>query len=343
MRRVWFCLALFSTLALIFPHDGVSQETPQKGDPSTMGSDSPLLQPWKGPYGGVPPWNLVRENEFLGAFDAAIKLSEAEIDAIANDPQPPTFKNTIVAMEDAGRALNRLSAMFFVYASNLNLGSIPDIEKVVVPQLSEHEDRIYQNEKLFARIAAVYESDAMSNGELSVAERRLVDDRYKTFLRKGAKLNSQEKARLSQINTRLARLFTDFSQNVLEDEKGYVTWIDNESDLKGLPESVVAAMASAAKERDNKGGRWAVTNTRSSMDPFLTYADNRGLREKVWRNYYNRGDNGDQYDNNKIIAEILKLRAARAKLLGYETHAHWRMEPTMAKEPQAAMGGFSGI
>ena len=177
----------------------------------------------------------------------------------------------------------------------------------------------------------------MTNGELNLAQRRLVDDRYKTFLRKGAKLDAAQKARLSQINTRLARLFTDFSQNVLEDEKGYVTWIDDEAALAGLPESVVSAMAAAAEERGNQGGKWAVTNTRSSMDPFLTYADNRDLREKVWRNYYNRGDNGDQFDNNKIIAEILKLRAARAKLLGYETHAHWRMEPTMAKKPEAAM------
>ncbi len=150
-------------------------------------------------------------------------------------------------------------------------------------------------------------------------------------------MSKSDKAKLSQINTRLARLFTEFSQNVLEDEKGFVTWIDNEQDLAGVPESTIAAMASAAKERDNKNGKWAITNTRSSMDPFLTYADNRKLREQVWRNYYSRGDNGDQHDNNKIIAEILKLRAARAKLLGYKTHAHWRMEPTMAKEPQAAM------
>ena len=320
-------------LALI-PSVSLSQET---GDSKKMASNSPLLNPWTGPYGGVPPWNLVREQEFLDAFKTAIPAAEAEIDAIANNPDPATFENTIVALEDAGRALNRLSAIFFVYTSNLNLGSIPDLEKAVVPMLSEHEDKIYQNEKLFARIASVFESDAMSNGELNLAQRRLVDDRYKTFLRKGARLNALEKARLSQINTRLARLFTDFSQNVLEDEKGYVSWINDEAELAGLPDSVIAAMASAAKERDSQGGKWAVTNTRSSMDPFLTYAENRALREKVWRNYYNRGDNGDQFDNNKIISEILKLRAARAKLLGYETHAHWRMEPTMAKKPETAM------
>lgn len=333
IRRTIRSFALPLTLALI-PGICSSQE---KEVTKKMALKSPLLQPWKGPFGGVPPWNLVREEEFVDAFETAIALSEDEIDLIADNPEPPTFENTLVAMEDAGRALNRLSAMFFVYASNLNLGAIPDIEKTVVPKLSEHEDKIYQNEKLFARIASVYESDAMKNGDLNLAQRRLVDDVYKTFLRKGARLNSEQKARLSQINTRLARLFTDFSQNVLEDEKGYVTWINNQSDLAGLPDSVVAAMLAAAEERDNQGGKWAVTNTRSSMDPFLTYAENRDLREKVWRNYYNRGDNGDQYDNNKIIAEILKLRAARAKLLGYETHAHWRMEPTMAKKPEAAM------
>ncbi len=313
------------------------------GDTKKMASNSPMLQPWTGPFGGVPPWNLVRQEEFVDAFEAAIAMAEEDIQAIANNPEPATFENTIVALEKAGRTLSRLEALFFVHTSNLNLGPIPDIEKVVVPKLSEHEDSVYQNEKLFARIAEVYESEEMKNETLTLAQRRLVDDRYKTFLRKGAKLTSSEKAKLSQINTRLARLFTDFSQNVLEDEKGYVTWIDDKADLAGLPESTIAAMASAAKERDNKGGQWAVTNTRSSMDPFLTYADNRKLREQVWRNYYNRGDNGDEHDNNKIIAEILKLRAARAKLLGYDTHAHWRMEPTMAKRPEAAMELMSKV
>jgi peptidyl-dipeptidase Dcp len=149
-------------------------------------------------------------------------------------------------------------------------------------------------------------------------------------------LSAEDKASLSKINTRLASLFTQFSQNVLSDEESYVTWIEDPADLSGLPESVVSAMASAAKERGQEG-KWAVTNTRSSMDPFLTYADNRPLREKVWRTYYNRGDNGDEHDNNAIISEILKLRAVRAKLLGYETHAHWRLEPQMAKTPEATM------
>ena len=329
-----FCKLVFSVSLTFVPHLAYGQDT---GDSEKMASKSPMLKPWTGPYGGVPPWNLVRNEEFVEAFDTAIAMAAQDIEKIADNSEPATFENTIVALEKTGRALNRLQTLFFVHASNLNVGPIPDIEKVVVPKLSEHEDSVYQNEKLFARIAAVYESDAMKDGTLNMAQRRLVDDRYKTFLRKGAKLSAGDKVKLSQMNSRLARLFTDFSQNVLEDEKGYVTWVDNEEDLAGLPESTVSAMASAAKERDNKGGKWAITNTRSSMDPFLTYADNRKLREQVWRNYYNRGDNGDKHDNNKIIAEILRIRAARAKLLGYQTHAHWRMEPTMAKDPQKAM------
>ena len=334
MTRCLFT-ALSIAVAITFSSHSTFGQAP--GAAKKMKLDSPLLKPWTGPHGGVPPWNLVRSEEFVSAFDAAIDESNADIQAITDNAEKPSFENTIVAMERSGRTLSRLEAIFFVYASNLNVGPIPDIEKVIVPKLSEYEDSVYQNKELFARISTVYESAAMKDGSFDLAQRRLVDDTYKTFLRKGAKLNRSDKAKLSQMNTRLARLFTDFSQNVLADEKGYVTWIKDKSELGGLPDSVIAAMTNAAKDRDNKGGDWAITNTRSSMDPFLTYSSNRPLRERVWQNYYSRGDNGDKYDNNKIIAEILKIRAARAKLLGYETHAHWRMEPTMAKKPEAAM------
>lgn len=172
--------------------------------------------------------------------------------------------------------------------------------------------------------------------KLNKVQQRLVENDYKQFVRNGVNLNQDDKAKLSDINQRLAKLYNDFSQNVLADEAGYITWITNKKDLAGLPDSVVAAMASAAKEH-GKPGQWAVTNTRSSMDPFLTYADNRELRKKVWTNYYNRGDNGGEHDNNAIIAEILKLRAAKAKLLGFPTYAHWKLEPEMAKTPENAM------
>jgi peptidyl-dipeptidase Dcp len=293
-----------------------------------------LLSPWTGPYGGVPPWDLVRPDEFVANFEVAIAEAEAEIETIANNPEEPTFENTIVALETAGQTLTRLNALFGVHSSNLNVGVMPDVERVVVPKLSEHEDKIVQNSQLFARIAAVYANPQTK--QLDKSQQRLVEDRYKQFVRQGAQLSSADKERLSKINKRLASLFTDFSQNVLADEQGYVTWIEDREDLAGLPSSIVAGMSSAAKEK-GEPTKWAVTNTRSSMDPFLTYAENRGLREKVWRNYYSRGDNADAHDNNAIITEILRLRAVRAKLLGYATHAHWRLEPQMAKTPEAAM------
>ncbi len=317
--------------SVLFSHSSLMAQNENAGQTF---SDNVLLQPWAGPFGGLPPWSSVRIADFEPAFDHAIAATQAEYQAIADAPDPPTFANTFVPMEKAGRMLRRLETVFDVHTSNLNVGPIPDLERSIVPKLSEHSDWITQNEKLFERIEAVYEQ--LESGDFTVAQKRLVDDAYKTFVRKGAKLNSADKAKLSQINKRLARLFTDFSQNVLEDEKGYVTWIDDEADLAGLPDSVVTAMKSAATEK-GRPDQWAITNTRSSMDPFLTYAKNRQLRERVWRNYYSRGDNGDKYDNNASISEILKLRAARAKMLGYETHAHWRLEPTMAKTPEATM------
>ena len=328
MRNALTKLTLAIFVISSFTHWGVTNLNAQAK------TDSILLQPWNGPYGGVPPWNEVQPTEFEAAFDAAMEISKADIDKIANHPEPATFENTIVALEKEGDTLTRLGAIFGVHASNLNTGPMPDIQKVVMPKLAAFEDSVTQNEKLFARIEAVYNSP--EKDKLNVAQKRLLEDRYKSFVRKGAKLRKEDKGRLSQINQRLATLFADFSQNVLDDEQNYVTWIEEEKDLAGLPDGLISSMANAAKEK-GKPGQWAVTNTRSSMDPFLTYADNRDLREKVWRTYYNRGDNGDEKDNNAIISEILKLRARRAKLLGYETHAHWRLEPQMAKTPEATM------
>ncbi len=311
-------------------------------EPSNQETNSMLLQPWDGPYGGVPPWKMVKPDEFQSAFVKAIELATQDIEKIANNQSPATFENTFVTMEKSGRTLDNLATMFFVHASNLNVGTIPDIERAVGLMLSKHGDSITQNEKLFARIAAVYEGDEMN--KLTVAQKRLVEDQYKTFVRQGAKLSSSDKQKLSQMNSELAGLFTQFSQNVLKDEGGPVTVVNEKSQLDGLPESVVEAMSNSAteyaKDKELTGDaipKWIVTNTRSSMAPVLTNATDRKLREQVWRTYYSRGDNGDETDNNEIITRILKLRAERAILLGYETHAHWRLEPQMAKNPENAM------
>ena len=210
--------------------------------------------------------------------------------------------------------------------------------------MSEHADAITQNEALFKRIETVYESEEQKS-KLNVWLRNVCwTDLYKSFVRRGAKLDADQKKKLTKINQQLAGLFVQFSKNVLDDEGDYETWISDEKDLSGLSESVIDAMATACEERraENpgkvpEGAKWCVTNTRSSMDPFLTKADNRELRKEVWTKYYNRGDNGGDRDNNLIISQILKLRAERAELLGYKTHAHWRLEPQMAKKPETAM------
>jgi len=295
---------------------------------------NPLLAPWTGPYGGVPPFDKVKVEHFRPALEAAMAEQLAEIDKIASDPAPPTFENTLAALERSGRTLDRVATVFGVYGSTMSTPDFQKVEEEMAPKLAAFSDQITQNEKLFKRIAAVYEArDAAS---LTPEQKRLAWLDYTNFVRAGAKLEPAAKKRLSEINQRLAALYTKFGQNLLADEADYVLFLDKEPDLAGLPDSVRSAAAAAAEERGQKG-KWAVLNTRSSMEPFLTYSDRRDLREKVWRTFYSRGDHGDAHDNNAIITEILKLRAERAKLLGYQTHAHWRLENSMAGTPERAM------
>ena len=295
---------------------------------------SPLLAPWSGPYGGVPPFEKVKVEDFTPALETGMAEALAEIDKVANDPAPPTFENTIVGLERSGRALDRVSNIFGIYSSTMATPEFQKVEEEMAPKLAAFADQITQNEKLFKRIAAVY--DAREKGSLTPEQKRLVWLDYTNFVRAGARLDATAKKRLSEINQRLASLYTKFSQNLLADETDYVLYLDKEADLAGLPESLRSGAAAAAEQRGQKG-KWAITNTRSSMEPFLTYAGRRDLREKVWKTYYSRGDHGDAHDNNAIITEVLKLRAERAKLLGYQTHAHWRLENTMARTPERAM------
>ncbi len=295
---------------------------------------NPLLAPWTGPFGGVPPFEKVAVKDFQPALETAMAEQLAEIDRIANDPAAPTFENTIAAQERAGRALDRVGTLYSVYGNTMSTPDFQAVEREMAPKLAAFGDQITQNAKLFARIKAVY--DARESSGLTPEQKRLAWFYHNTFVRSGASLDDAAKKRLSEINQRLAALYTSFGQNVLGDENEYVLVLDKEADLAGLPESLRSAAAAAAESRGSKG-KWAVLNTRSSMEPFLTYSDRRDLREKVWRTYYSRGDNGDARDNNKIITEVLQLRAERAKLLGYETHAHWRLENAMARTPERAL------
>ena len=270
--------------------------------------------------------------DFKPALAAAILENLAEIDKIARNPAAPDFENTIAALERSGRTFNRVSAIYGVWSSTMSTNEFQAVEREMQPKLAAFSDKIYQNTALFARIAAVYAGRA----DLSPVQQRLCWFYYMNFERAGAKLDARAKAQVAEINERLAALFANFSQNLLADEAGYVLYLKNESDLAGLPAPLRAAARSAAAARGH-AGEWAILNTRSSMDPFLTYAERRDLRETVWRTYYSRGDNGNAHDNKKIAAEILALRAQRAQLLGYATHAHWRVADSMAKTPEAAM------
>ena len=294
-------------------------------------SSNPLLAEWTGPYGGVPPWDKVRPELFPAAFQAGIDARRAEIRAIADNTAPATFQNTVVPLEDAGRPLDRVQTLFAVMTNNMNTPAYQALDREWSPRLAAAYDEIVFDEKLFGRIEDVYES--RTSAGLNAEQQRLVERTYNQLVRAGARLSAADKEQLGRINQRLAELFSDFSTRVLNDEDTW-TLITSEADLAGLPQSLRDSYRAAAEERELTG--WAVVNTRSSVDPFLSFADNRALREQVWKKFKNRGDNNDANDTKGIIAEIVKLRAERAELLDYDSHAHWRMQDTMAGDPERA-------
>lgn len=297
-------------------------------------TENPLLEKWEGPYGGVPPFDRVQVALFKPALEAAMAEQLTETDRIAKNPAAPEFENTIAAAERSGQTLNRVSTLYGVWAATMSGPEFQVVQREMAPKLAAFNDQITQNEPLFKRIEAVYNSPAKS--KLTPEQQRLIWLYYTNFVRAGARLNPESKARLTQINQQLAGLYTKFSQNVLAEETDQFILLKSDEELAGLPQSIRDAAAAAAASK-KQPGTWIIMNTRSSIDPFLTYSDRRDLREKAWRMFINRGDNGDEHDNNGIITEILQLRAERAKLLGFPTHAHWRLENSMAKTPERAM------
>lgn len=302
-------------------------------------NDNPLVAPWTGPWGGVPPFDRVTTSDIGPALEAGMAEQLAAIDEITADTTPATFENTIAALERSGRTLGRVQAVYGTLTGTMSDEPLRTVETEMSPKLAAFDDRIYQNDKLFARIAAVY--DARETSGLTPEQQRLTWLTYTNFVRAGAKLDAAAKQELSTINQRLAELTTQFSQNLLKCETDEVIYLDSEADLAGLPDDVKSAAAEAAKA-GGKPGLWAIQNTRSSVDPFLTFAVRRDLREKVWRMFIGRGDGGAA-NNNPLITEILALRAKRAKLLGYATHAHWRTEHAMAKTPERAQALLEAV
>lgn len=323
-------LAAFAGFGLYMSSETISSASTSEKE-NTI--ENPLVAEWSGPFGGVPAFDKVKVADFKPALEEAMAEQLAEIDKIANNSEPPNFENTIAAMERAGAKMERVSTIYFIWSGNMKDAAFAAVEREMAPKFAALGDKITQNENLFKRIEAVYNSP--DKQKLTSEQQRLVWVRYTNFVRAGARLNAEQKARLSQINQQLASLFTKFGQNLLKDENEQYVHLRSESELSGMSQSYKDAAASAAASKKVDG--WIVSNTRSSVDPFLTYSERRDLREKVWKMFVNRGDGGGATDNNSTITEILQLRAERAKMLGYQTHAHWRLENAMAKTPERAM------
>ncbi|WP_409574702.1 M3 family metallopeptidase [Sphingopyxis sp. PET50] len=331
-RRLSTLLA--STAMLV----GMSQMTVTAAEPAAQpaatapADGNPLLAPWTGPYEGVPPWDKLDPELFPDAFQKAMDETKAEVQAVIDNPEPATFENTHVPMMLAGDTADRLFALWGVQSSNKSNDRVEDIDAEWSPKISTFYTELFLDPRLFARYKAVY--DKRHDSGLDAQQIRIVERSYDEMVRDGANLSPADKAKLVDLNARLEGLFSTFSSKLLGDEKLY-TFVTDKAELAGLEPGFVASLASAA-EAQGKPGQWAIKNTRSSAQPVLQNATNRALREKVWRAFVNRGDNGDANDTNATIAEILKLRQQRAELLGFPNHAAYRMADTMAKTPENA-------
>jgi peptidyl-dipeptidase Dcp len=296
--------------------------------------DNPLLKKWTGPYGGIPAFNDYKVSDFKPAIEFAIQEKLNEVDAIANNPKAPTFENTIAALERSGETMKRASTVYEIYRSNLSSPEFSAIDREMSPKFSEFSDKINQNKKLFTRVETLYNSK--ESKKLTSEQQRLIWLYYTNLVRQGAKLNDKDKEKVAGVNKELASLFTRFSQNLLAEEQNQYVALKTEADFDGLPNEVKNAAIAEAKERkiDALG---CIANTRSSIEPFLTFSTRRDLREKAFEIFVKRGDNGNANDNNATLVSILELRTQKAKLLGFPTFAHWSLSNKMAKDPQKTL------
>ncbi len=299
---------------------------------SVMNNGNILLNDWEGPHNGFPPLDKVSVSDFKPALLAAMAELDEEVESIVATQSPPTFENTILALERAGKKLNRVIALFYIWSGNLNCPDFQLVDTEMQPELAAFYDKQYQNNALFQKIETIYES--MELGHYSDEQKILIKKYHQNYVLKGAKLSDDAQIKVAAINQKLAVLQTKFSQNLLADEESKFLELAVDQ-LAGLPEALVENAAMVANSKGQTG--WIISNTRSSIDPFLTYSSVRSLREQAWKMFVNRGDNGDENDNKAIISEILELRAERAKLFGFETHAHWKLVDKMAKTPENAM------
>ncbi|MDR1417507.1 MAG: M3 family metallopeptidase [Prevotellaceae bacterium] len=296
---------------------------------SGVGSN-PFFGEYQTPY-EVPPFDKIKTKHYLPAFEEGIKRQASEVESIVQNVNEPTFANTIEALELSGEMLGRVQYVFFNLVEAETNSEMDKIAETLTPMLSKHRDNILLNEELFARIKAVYERrDSLS---LSMEQTKLLENTHKDFVRGGANLPPESKEKLREVNERLSSLLLKFGQNLLSETNSFKLVVENEEDLSGLPKSAVD-VAAAAAEADGKKGQWLFTLKNPSLLPFLRYSDNRLLREKIFSAYANRANNGNDKDNNAVVAEIVSLRVQKANLLGYETYADYVLDDCMAKNPQ---------
>jgi peptidyl-dipeptidase Dcp len=315
-----------SVITLVFAACGK-----KAGETTTM--DNPFFSEFETPF-GVPPFDLIKPEHYLPAFERGMADQKLEIETITANPGSPTFANTVEALERSGALLRRVGNVFYNQTSSNTSDELQAIEKAVAPMQSKHFDDIAMNAALFGRIKAVYEvKDSLG---LGVEEARLLEETYKGFVRSGAALPPDKQARLREINEELSLLSVKFGENVLKENNAFELAVDSEADLAGLPPAVVSGAADAAKER-GKEGKWVFTLHKPSLIPFLQYSERRDLREKMFKAYIERGNNGNELDNKAIASKVAALRAQRANLLGYATHADFVLEKNMAKTPQTVI------
>jgi peptidyl-dipeptidase Dcp len=297
--------------------------------PKQEKSENPFFNAYETPF-NVPPFHLIKAEHFMPAFEKVMTEHKQEIEAIIANTDAPTFENTIVALDNAGEALDEVSAVYSSLKSAHGTEGIMAISSEVAKKMSAHRDDISMNPQLFEKVKTVYDQKEALN--LTTEQFMLLDKKYKGFVRSGVNQPEEVKEQLRKINARLSELSNQFNKNLLAETNGFKLLIDNEADLKGLPESVVIGAAETAKAND-MDGKWMFTTQKPSMIPFLQYAESRELREKLYRAYFMRGNNGNERDNKAIISEMTNLRLEKANLLGYETYANYVLEERMAKEP----------
>ncbi|RAR50335.1 M3 family metallopeptidase [Flavobacterium lacus] len=296
-------------------------------------SSNPFFNSYNTPY-NVPPFHLIKNEHFKPAIEEGIKKQEGEIKAITNNKSVATFDNTILALENSGELLSNVSTVFYNLNSANTNEEIQKIATEVAPLLSAHGDNINLNEKLFARVKTVWEQK--DKLKLNPEQSKLLEKTYKRFVRSGANLNEKDKQRLRELNSELAVLTLKFGQNILAETNSYELVINSKAELAGLSDDLIDAATATAKAK-GKPGKWVITLSNSSVMPFLQYSSNRKLRQEVWTAYKNRCNNGNEFDNNTIAIRLASMRAEKAKLLGYKTHAHYGLEESMAKTPEKVM------